>query len=90
MRCDRSDGLDVGGIACQWPATADQNDRRAGRLPFRACQYSRQGDVVVCDAKHLRDLPIHQLTTRPEVEHMEAASIFEFHRAGALPMYQQE
>jgi hypothetical protein len=33
---------------------------------------------------------MHQLTTRPEVEHMDAALIFEFHHAGALPMYQQE
>lgn len=46
--------------------------------------------VAVRDAEHLRHLAIDQFTTRSEVDHMETALIFEFHRAGALPMYHQD
>ncbi len=43
--------------------------------------------VAVRDTEHLRELAMDQFTSRPEVEHMETALIFDHHRAPALPRY---
>jgi DNA-binding Lrp family transcriptional regulator len=43
--------------------------------------------VAVRDAEHLRELVMDQFTARPEVERMETALIFEYHRAPVLPRY---
>jgi DNA-binding Lrp family transcriptional regulator len=43
--------------------------------------------VVVRDAAHLRDLALEAFTTRPEVEHMETALIFEHVHSPNLPNY---
>jgi len=43
--------------------------------------------VVVRDAAHLRELALDAFSTRPEVEHMETALIFEHTQNPSLPNY---
>ena len=43
--------------------------------------------VAVRDADHLRELAMDALTTRPEVERMQTALIFEHARSPVLPQY---
>jgi len=46
--------------------------------------------VAVRDAEHLRDLTLSSFTTRPEVDHIETALIFEHAAKAKLPIYLEE
>ncbi len=46
--------------------------------------------VAVRDAEHLRDLTLSSFTTRPEVDHIETALIFEHATKARLPIYLEE
>ena len=45
--------------------------------------------VVVRDAAHLRELALEAFTTRPEVEHMETALVFDHKQNPALPNFSE-
>lgn len=46
--------------------------------------------VAVRDSEHLRDLALSSFTTRPEVDHIETALIFEHKAKAQVPIYIEE